>query len=420
MKAEIISCGTELLLGHIVDTNAAWLAQQLAPLGIDVYYVSQVGDNQGRVVGLLKTAWQRSDLIIMTGGIGPTEDDATRESIAELLGEKMEVDPELEKDLRAYWERRGRVMPERNVKQATLIPSATSLPNPLGTAPGWFVEKDNHIIVAMPGVPHEMYRMWKEEAEPKIVHRLGAGVIHTRIHKVLGIGESQVEEMIDELIHQTNPTVATYAKTDGIYVRVSAKARSVAEAEALMAPTEGRLREILGDAIYATDDDTLVTVCERLLKERGWKLGVMEYNTAGLIASQLTDAAGAAEVFAGAVVPYSAERLKQVGVDAKVVDEHGPSSIETARAMARAIRAELRCDVGLAVTGTTGAAGTTRQNPGSLYIAADIRGEVSAEEGSIFGSTAPQLKARAALAALDFLRKKLGAAVPSPAGRGSG
>jgi nicotinamide-nucleotide amidase len=140
MKAEIISCGTELLLGHIVDTNAAWLAQQLAPLGVDVYYVSQVGDNQGRVVGLLEQAWRRSDLIIMTGGIGPTEDDATRESIAQLVGEKMEVVPALEADLRSYFERRGRTMPERNVKQATLIPSATSLPNPLGTAPGWLVE----------------------------------------------------------------------------------------------------------------------------------------------------------------------------------------------------------------------------------------------------------------------------------------
>src|SRR5438093_8727880 len=265
LKAEIISCGTELLRGHIVDTNAAWLAQQLAPLGVDVYYVSQVGDNKGRVVGLLETAWQRSDLIIMTGGIGPTEDDATRESIAELVGETMEVNPDLERQLREYMERRGRPMPARNIKQATLIPSATSLPNPLGTAPGWFVEKDDRIIVAMPGVPHEMFRMWKEEAEPKVVKRLGAGVIHTRIHKVMGIGESAVEEMIDELIHSTNPTAATYAKTDGIYVRVSAKAGSVAEAEFLMAPSEDRLRQILGDAIYATDDDTLVTVCMRAL-----------------------------------------------------------------------------------------------------------------------------------------------------------
>jgi nicotinamide-nucleotide amidase len=417
MKAEIISCGTELLLGHIVDTNAAWLAQQLAPLGIDVYYVSQVGDNQGRVVGLLKTAWKRSDLIIMTGGIGPTEDDATRESIAELVGEKMKVDPQLEAELRAFWTRRGRPMPERNVKQANLIPSASSLPNPHGTAPGWFVEKNGRVIVAMPGVPHEMYRMWKDEAEPRIVARLGAGVIHTRIHKVLGIGESQVEEMIDELIHGTNPTVATYAKADGIYVRVSAKADSVDAAEAMMAPIEARLREILGEHVYATDEDTLVTVLAHLLRERAQKLAVMEFNTGGLIASQITDGPGAAEWFAGALIPYSAARLKQFGVDAAVVDQHGAASLETARAMASAARRELNADVGLAVTGTTGAEGTSRQHPGSLYLAVDVGGEVVAEEGGIFGTTAPQLKQRAALAALDFLRKRLqrvGAAVSSP------
>src|SRR5438128_4426912 len=188
MKAEIISCGTELLLGHIVDTNAAWLAQQLAPLGIDVYFVSQVGDNQGRVVALLKQAWQRSDLIIMTGGIGPTEDDATRESIAELLGEKMEVVPELEQQLRAYMERRNRPMPERNVKQATLIPSATSLPNPLGTAPGWWVEHDSRVIAAMPGVPAEMHLMWEQQAKPRLRQRSGAGILVTTTLRIIGVG----------------------------------------------------------------------------------------------------------------------------------------------------------------------------------------------------------------------------------------
>jgi nicotinamide-nucleotide amidase len=407
MKAEIISCGTELLLGHIVDTNAAWLAQQLAPLGIDVYFVSQVGDNQGRVVGLLKQAWQRSDLIIMTGGIGPTEDDATRESIAELVGEQMAVVPELEQQLRAFMERRGRPMPARNVKQATLIPSATSLPNPLGTAPGWFVEKDGRTIVAMPGVPHEMFRMWKEEAEPKVVRKLGAGVIHTRIHKVLGIGESAVEEMIEELIHTTNPTAATYAKTDGIYVRVSAKAGTVELAETLMAPVEQRLREILGDHIYGTDDQTLMSVCGQLLQERGLKLGVMEHNTGGLISSQLTDAPNATEWFLGGLVPYSVQALKAYGVDAATIDAHGAASLEAARAMAITVREHFGADVGLAITGTTGMPGTTRQNPGSLYLAVDLKDDVVAQEGSIFGSTAPQLKQRAALAALDLLRKQL-------------
>src|SRR5579885_327242 len=163
MRAEIISCGTELLLGHITDTNATYLAQSLAALGVDLYFVSQVGDNQGRIVETLQQAWRRSDLIVMTGGLGPTEDDLARESISALLGETMQVDPQLADELRATFAARNFPMPERNLKQATLIPSARALRNPLGTAPGWFVEKDGRIIVAMPGVPREMYRMWEEE-----------------------------------------------------------------------------------------------------------------------------------------------------------------------------------------------------------------------------------------------------------------
>src|SRR5947207_1527794 len=168
MRAEIISCGTELLLGQITDTNATYLAQNLATLGIDLYYVSQVGDNLGRIVEMLQRAWQRSDLIVMTGGLGPTEDDLARESISTLLGETMQVDPKLEATLRARFTHASMPMLERNIKQATLIPSAHSLENPLGSAPGWWVEKDTHVVVAMPGVPREMYHMWEEEVVPRL------------------------------------------------------------------------------------------------------------------------------------------------------------------------------------------------------------------------------------------------------------
>src|SRR6266702_2829194 len=168
MRAEILSCGTELLLGHITDTNATYLAQSLATLGIDLYFVSQVGDNQGRIVETLQRAWERSDLIIVTGGLGPTEDDLARESISALLGETMQVDPRLEAELRTMFAARNARMPERNIKQATLIPSAQALPNPIGTAPGWWVEKDGHVIVAMPGVPVEMRKMWEEQAVPRL------------------------------------------------------------------------------------------------------------------------------------------------------------------------------------------------------------------------------------------------------------
>src|SRR5438309_1454074 len=195
MRAEIISCGTELLLGHITDTNATYLAQSLASLGIDLYFVSQVGDNQGRIVETLRRAWERSELIIMTGGLGPTEDDLARESISALLGETMQVDPQLEAHLREMFTHMGGTMPERNIKQATLIPSAQSIPNPVGTAPGWWVEKDGRIIVAMPGVPREMYLMWENEVLPRLSPHTG-GMIFTRILRVSGMGESWVEERL--------------------------------------------------------------------------------------------------------------------------------------------------------------------------------------------------------------------------------
>ncbi|HXR65720.1 MAG TPA: CinA family nicotinamide mononucleotide deamidase-related protein, partial [Ktedonobacteraceae bacterium] len=256
MRAEILSCGTELLLGHISDTNATFLAQSLSSLGIDLYYVSLVGDNQGRIVETLRRAWERADLIIMTGGLGPTEDDLTREAISALLGETMQVDPQLEAELRANFSARSFPMPERNLKQATLIPSARALPNPRGTAPGWFVEKDGHRIVAMPGVPHEMYPMWEEEAVPRLINSEN-GSLFTRIFRVSGLGESTVEERLDELLHNTNPTIATYAKSDAVDVRVTAKAEDRQRAEQMVEGVEAQVRRVLGHHIFGVDKDTL-------------------------------------------------------------------------------------------------------------------------------------------------------------------
>src|SRR5256885_10069380 len=259
MRAEILSCGTELLLGYISDTNATYLAQNLAALGIDLYYVSQVGDNQGRVVETLQRAWGRSDLIIMTGGLGPTEDDLTRESISALLGEMMHVDPQLEAELRGKFARLHTQMPERNLKQATLIPSAQSLANPIGSAPGWWVEKDGRIVVAMPGVPREMSRMWEEQVVSRL-QKQTEGLIFTRILRVYGIGEATVEERLGELIHTTNPTVATYAKIDAVDVRISAKAEQRERAEQWVVDVELQIRNLVGNAIFGLDRDTLAQV----------------------------------------------------------------------------------------------------------------------------------------------------------------
>src|SRR5262249_14682079 len=239
MRAEILSIGTELLLGQITDTNAAYLARELASLGIDLFFVSEVGDNLERLTETLQRARDRADLVVMTGGLGPTEDDLSREAIAAVLGETPQVEPALETELRAFFASRGVVMPERNVKQAWILPSVTPLSNPLGTAPGWWAERDGKIIVAMPGVPHEMTRMWEHEVVPRLRPRTGAALF-TRILRVAGLGESTVEERLDAVIHGENPTVATYAKRDAVDVRITAKAASEAEARTLVEATEAR------------------------------------------------------------------------------------------------------------------------------------------------------------------------------------
>src|SRR6266849_7910626 len=304
MRAEIISCGTELLLGHITDTNATYLAQSLASLGIDLYFVSQVGDNQGRIVETLRRAWERSDLVIITGGLGPTEDDLARESISAMLGETMRVDAVLEAELRAMFAARNITMPERNIKQATLIPSAQALPNPRGTAPGWWVEKDGHIIVAMPGVPREMYRMWEQEVIPRLSPYTG-GLIFTRILRVSGLGESAVEERLDSVIHSNNPTVATYAKSDAVDVRVTAKAETREQAEYKVAEMEARVRQILRHHVFGVDKDTLQGAIGKYLTERSQWLGVMEWLTGGLLSSTVTDVPVSSNYFVGGLVTYN-------------------------------------------------------------------------------------------------------------------
>src|SRR5918998_5775179 len=311
MRAEIVSVGTELLLGHITDTNASWLAQQLSQLGIDNYYVSAIGDNLGRLSEHLRRAWERSELIVITGGLGPTEDDLTREAISAVLGEPMVVQPDLETELRAFFARRGVTMPESNVKQATLIESARVLENPVGTAPGWWVEREGRVIVAMPGVPGEMFRMWEHQVVPRLRERQGGSVILTRTFKVVGLGESAVEELIKPLLAQTNPTIATYAKADGVHVRTSAKAGSAGEAGALPGRVEPRVREVLGRAIYGLDADSLAAVDGALLQRLGLTVATGEEFTGGLIAGDLSEAAGAR--FKGGLVSGAAPA--PVGLD---------------------------------------------------------------------------------------------------------
>ncbi|HEY6284878.1 MAG TPA: competence/damage-inducible protein A [Ktedonobacteraceae bacterium] len=406
MRAEIISCGTELLLGHITDTNATYLAQSLASLGIDLYFVSQVGDNQGRIVETLRRAWERSDLVIITGGLGPTEDDLARESISTMLGETMRVDPTLEAELRAMFAVRNSVMPESNIKQATLIPSAQVLRNPRGTAPGWWIEKDGHIIVAMPGVPREMYHMWENEVIPRLAPFAG-GLIFTRILRVWGLGESAVEERLGSVIHSNNPTVATYAKSDAIDVRITAKAETREQAEQQVAELETKTRLILGHYIFGVDRDTLQSVTGKQLSSRNQWLAVMDSITGGLLSSTITDNPSSTKHFKGAIVSYNPDLNAQMGVPREIIEQYGVISEETARAMAHVVRERLGADYGLGITGVAGPEKQEDKPAGTVHIA------IEGPEGVVIGigpgwrASRDDNKRFAVLAALNLLRLHL-------------
>jgi nicotinamide-nucleotide amidase len=330
VKAELLSIGTELLLGEIVDTNANYLAGRLAHLGIDCLHMQTVGDNLGRAKQAFERALSRSDLVVATGGLGPTEDDLTREAIAAALGETPTIDTALEADLRAWFSGRGLVMPERNRKQAWLIPSARALANPNGTAPGWDVQTNGKRIIAMPGVPREMTPMW-ESIEPSLNR---GGALRWRTLKLLGIGESAVEEKLAELVRSTSPTVATYAKNDGVHVRVADKAATPEEADEHVAAMERTIRTRLGEYVWGSDDETLAQVVGHGLGAQDWRLAVAESLSAGDIARTLTAAPDAARWFVGAIVRPSADADtlerdgRRFGAEVLLLTPHGTETSE--------------------------------------------------------------------------------------------
>lgn len=406
MKAEILSVGTELILGQIVDTNAAYLASELPGLGIDLYWISQVGDNQPRVVELLRRAWGRSDLILVTGGLGPTEDDVTRESIAELLGEPMTVDPDLEKWLRGLFARVGWTMPERNIKQAMLIPSACAIPNSRGSAPGWWVEKEGRILLAMPGPPGEMQHMWEKDIREKLRQRVPSAIIVSRTLKLLGIGEANVDEMLSPLLHSRNPSIGTYAKPTGIELRITAKAPTRSEAEVLIASVEAKIRAIVGEKIWGTDEETLEKLVGDLLRIRRLSLATMESCTGGLLGALITDVPGSSDYFRGGIISYSNEAKIAFGVDGALIAEHGAVSAPVALAMAEAARHRFGADIGVGVTGVAGPESIEGKPVGTMYIGL-AGGGISRSFHAIFPQHRTRVKQYAALSALNELRKLL-------------
>jgi nicotinamide-nucleotide amidase len=398
MRAEIISVGTELLLGFIVDTNAAYLAQQLAGLGIDLFYISVYGDNLDRLTEGASRAFARSDLTIFTGGLGPTEDDLTRDAIARALGEELYLDPTLAAAQQAFWARRNLPMPPQNLRQAQLIRSATPLPNPLGTAPGWWVDLPNGgIAVAMPGVPREMTRMWEQEVTPRLRQRSGGGIILTRTLKILGKGESAVEQEVRDLLKSTNPTIATYAKADGIHLRLSAKAASHAEAEALLAPFERAVRDRVEQDVYGVDDETVGDAIARALAGR--RLAIADTLTAGGLSATLAETPQLADALAGALVAATP-------TSAAWASPHGrPGSEEDARALAALARERFAADVGIGVSGVAGPEPVAGVEPGAFAIA--IHHDRDASQALFRSSVPSEVRRWATYSALNLLWRSL-------------
>ncbi|MFC1908377.1 CinA family nicotinamide mononucleotide deamidase-related protein [Chloroflexota bacterium] len=350
MRAEIVSIGTEILLGSIVDTNSQFLANQLASLGIDLYYIHSVGDNYERLREVLEKAWQRSDLTLTTGGLGPTQDDITRETIGGLLHEELEVDLGLKQGIINFFSERHMEMSANNIKQATLIPSSTAISNPQGTAPGWWVEKDGHIIVAMPGPPAEMQFMWHNEVFPRLQQKTNA-IILSRTIKTFGLSEARIDESVTAFLSSPNPTLATYAKADGIHLRITAKASHTEEAQEMISRREADVRAILGDSIWGADEDTQESVIGQLLLAQGLSMAVAESFTGGLLTRTLVNIPQNQNCFKGSIVVTTDEAKVALGIEPQMITTGDSSAVATA--LASLARRQFNADIGIGLDGKT-------------------------------------------------------------------
>lgn len=410
MRAEIVSVGTELLLGQIVDTNAAYLSRLLSEFGIDIHYRATVGDNGARLAEALRLALSRSDIVFTIGGLGPTQDDLTKETVARVVGDEMVLDEEAAQRLRAFFAARGIQMPETNLKQAMVPRRGRALPNPLGTAPGAAFESDDKVVVVLPGPPREFTLMVEEQVVPYLREKAGdgAGVIKSRVLRIAGLGESSVEEVVKHLLGSTNPTVAPLASPGEVHLRITAKAASSSEAEKMIDQMDARVVEALGSHVFGRDSQTLEQVVVEALKARKLTLGIAESCTGGLISNRITDVPGSSAAFLAGIVSYSNEaKEKLLGVPEQLIAEHGAVSAEVACAMAEGARRAAGADIGIAVTGIAGPTGGTPTKPVGLVFAALADESGTDWREHRFSGTRIDIKLRTSQAALDMLRTRL-------------
>ncbi|MEL7505341.1 MAG: competence/damage-inducible protein A [Cyanobacteria bacterium J06554_6] len=411
-SAEIICVGTELLLGQILNSNAQYLAQHLADLGISHHYQTVVGDNPLRLMRAIAIACERARLLIFTGGLGPTPDDLTTETLAEFFGAELEERPALVEALKARFAQRGRTMSANNLKQARLPVGADVLPNPTGTAPGMLWQpRPGLVVMTFPGVPREMYPMWQATAVPYLKERgWVTATIHSRTLKFWGVSESGLAERVDHLLKLESPTVAPYASRGVIKLRISAKAKTQAEAEALIDPVAKQILEIAGNDCFGTDDDTLADAVGRLLLARNETLSVAESCTGGGLGQAITAVAGSSAYFLGGVIAYD-NRVKQalLDVQAATLGQHGAVSAQVAEQMATGVRSHLNTDWGLSVTGIAGPGGGTPQKPvGLVYLGLANRDRTLSLECR-FGQSRGRdwVRLMSTSTALDWLRRQM-------------
>ena len=407
MIAELVTTGSELLLGQIVNTNAAYLARELNKMGFDVCFQTTVGDNRERMKEVLAHALSRADIVITSGGLGPTRGDITKEVSAEVMGLGMALSEECAARLKAYFARVGREMTENNLRQAMIPDGAHVFVNHAGTAPGVAMEKNGKLLVNLPGPPTEMKDMFRRSLAPFLTEKFGVpAVILSRVLHTFGIGESMLETKLDDLVlAQKNPTLAFLVRPTGVIVRITAKAENGEAARRLIEPMEKEIRARLGDLVYGADDETMEEVVGRELASHGFTAATAESCTGGLVASRLTDVAGSSEYVKGGVVSYTDEvKAEVLGVSRELLAKEGAVSEAVARAMAEGVRKKIGADFGVSTTGLAGPRGGTAETPvGTVFIAVAGPKGTDAEKYFFTGKRG-QVKFRASQAALAMLR----------------